>query len=363
MGLADVISISVGVLGLGVGIIVPLKSRGKRRLAWGSATIPRPGDSRLTFILIRNEGNRTLTTGDVVKPLAIRPADDGHIALAAVQWSDDDTSEARIADGGKVCLVQFSVLEPRQQVMVSLTHSGPPELKVEGRVAGVPKFARLAEGYVRNLVFSGSATTPIPSAAAVAGMPAVDSASPLVDGASAMLSTLNPEQLKAFAATRALELTLAREQNSDADHQAQANAVRFAVSRANVFALGEPAGNRTEHGGSESDLLHFTVDDPDGTEKVMLPLFSAPDYMAVPLQRNPEWQSMSVLQLDGDETLRNVDPDVTVVINPWSRLEFQLPPLAQASDPSDGSAEQPSQREQSADQPSRDQSPPAPADP
>jgi hypothetical protein len=33
-----------------------------------------------------------------------------------------------------------------------------------------------------------------------------------------------------------------------------------------------------------------------------------------------------VLEVDGGELLKNRDSDVTLVINPWSWLEFQLPP-------------------------------------
>jgi hypothetical protein len=100
------------------------------------------------------------------------------------------------------------------------------------------------------------------------------------------------------------------------------------VARTNVYALGEPAGDVSVPGqGTESDLLHFTVDS-DGQERVMLPVFTRSDLMSEALARNPNWGSLSVLELDGEDLLRAYDPDVTLVLNPWSSLEFQIPPEA-----------------------------------
>ena len=81
----------------------------------------------------------------------------------------------------------------------------------------------------------------------------------------------------------------------------------------------------TSQQGSESDLLHFTIHDAQGAERVMLPVFTQPEIMRAALARNPDWQTLSVLQVQGQALLENVHPDVIVVINPWSRLEFQLP--------------------------------------
>jgi hypothetical protein len=41
--------------------------------------------------------------------------------------------------------------------------------------------------------------------------------------------------------------------------------------------------------------------------------------------RNPEWASVSVLEVAGGDLFDNVDEDVTIVVNPWSRLEYHLP--------------------------------------
>lgn len=105
------------------------------------------------------------------------------------------------------------------------------------------------------------------------------------------------------------------------------DAIRGELSRAQVFCLGQPAGHMaTAQQGSESDLLHFTLHDSQGTERVMLPVFTQPEIMREALARNPDWQTLSVLQVQGQALLEHVHPDVIIVINPWSRLEFQLPP-------------------------------------
>jgi tetratricopeptide (TPR) repeat protein len=87
-----------------------------------------------------------------------------------------------------------------------------------------------------------------------------------------------------------------------------------------VFGLGDVAAVQ----GTESDLLHFTIG--EGTnEHTLLPVFTQPSIMRRALIRNPEWQTLSVLQLSGRALFDNVDDDVAIVINPWSRLEYQLP--------------------------------------
>ena len=107
--------------------------------------------------------------------------------------------------------------------------------------------------------------------------------------------------------------------------------IRSELSRADIFCLGQPAGQMaTAQQGSESDLLHFTIHDAQGSERVMLPVFTQPEIMRAALARNPDWQSLTVLQVQGEALLAHVHPDVIIVINPWSRLEYQLPPTAHA---------------------------------
>jgi hypothetical protein len=71
----------------------------------------------------------------------------------------------------------------------------------------------------------------------------------------------------------------------------------------------------------ESDLLHFTgVDDQD-----RLPVFTSAPALRAALLENPEWQQLNVLEVDGGELYTNRDPDVALVINPFSTETFELP--------------------------------------
>jgi hypothetical protein len=102
--------------------------------------------------------------------------------------------------------------------------------------------------------------------------------------------------------------------------------VRDALQHCAIYALGQPAGellSPDRH--TDSDLLHFTIDDSDGHEVVMLPVFTRLGPMRDALLRNPEWQALSVLQVAGRDLLENVDDDVIIVVNPWSELEYQVP--------------------------------------
>lgn len=93
-----------------------------------------------------------------------------------------------------------------------------------------------------------------------------------------------------------------------------------------VFGLGNPAGEVSPDGhGTEIDLLHFTIDDGAIESRVVLPVFTQPSIMRRALIRNPDWQSLSVLKLNGGALYDNANNDVAVIINPGSRLEFELP--------------------------------------
>ena len=99
------------------------------------------------------------------------------------------------------------------------------------------------------------------------------------------------------------------------------------LRKADVFVIGTPAGDTTTMPGqgTESDILHFTVDD-HGEELVMMPVFTNAKDMREALVKNEDWQEFSVLLVSGGALLDNRDPDVTLVIDPWSELEFQLEP-------------------------------------
>jgi transcriptional regulator with XRE-family HTH domain len=113
---------------------------------------------------------------------------------------------------------------------------------------------------------------------------------------------------------------------AEVDSEGGSERVREQLANAEILALGTPTGTVSKDGmtGTESDLLHFTVDE-DERAVVLLPVFTRPGFLREPLLRNPDWQRFSVLQINGGSLLGNIDPGVHIVINPWSPLEFQLP--------------------------------------
>jgi tetratricopeptide (TPR) repeat protein len=89
---------------------------------------------------------------------------------------------------------------------------------------------------------------------------------------------------------------------------------------AKIYALGSPAGDVSGGHGTESDVLHFEDED----ESVLVPVFTQPRLMRTALLRNPEWQMYSVLVIAGRGLYEGLDESVRIVINPWTRLQFEL---------------------------------------
>jgi hypothetical protein len=130
---------------------------------------------------------------------------------------------------------------------------------------------------------------------------------------------------------RLASLTLGRADRRALEEAIQAGAaesvIRDRFARSVIFALGHQAPGPTGRLGEESDILHFTVDDLEGKEVVFMPVFTRFSAIIRAQQRNPEWKKLSRLIINGKELLPAVDPDVTLVINPWEGpLEYQLPP-------------------------------------
>ena len=103
-------------------------------------------------------------------------------------------------------------------------------------------------------------------------------------------------------------------------------AVRERLRNSDVLVLG------TRAGAIDSDLLHFTADDAGDVEHVYMPIFTRIDVLQSALERNPEWKTLDVMETSGGALLDNRDDDVTLVIDPWSPLEFQIPPDAPGKD-------------------------------
>jgi cellulose synthase operon protein C len=105
------------------------------------------------------------------------------------------------------------------------------------------------------------------------------------------------------------------------------SAVDTLLSESQILTLGYPAGDTSIPGhGTKADLLHFTIDDKDGNELVVLPIFTNVEFMRDALYRNLEWRVMAVLGVEWRPLWENIDDSVIVVVNPWSPLEYQFRP-------------------------------------
>jgi hypothetical protein len=122
--------------------------------------------------------------------------------------------------------------------------------------------------------------------------------------------------------------------------ESEANtAVRKALRRARIYAVGMPSGKVENDAKQQSDLVYFALDDPKtGKNGVWLPVFTASGPMREALRLNPDWQGYSVLELEGAALMAAVADDALIVIDPWSSREHQLP----SRDETDLTSESPS---------------------
>jgi hypothetical protein len=124
---------------------------------------------------------------------------------------------------------------------------------------------------------------------------------------------LGPSQVADALSRLALETAI--EASGEREH------IRDLLAKSQVFALGEPAPD------DESDLLHFEIEEDNGRDVVMMPVFTNRGVLHSALVRNPDWLTLLVLVVSGGEIIDNRDSDVALVVNPWSKeSEFQLPP-------------------------------------
>jgi hypothetical protein len=352
-------SVALGLIGIAVAYYFYRRDRVK--VAWGLATIPRPakdGQEAETFVLVRNESRDYVD--HILEPIHVETVREGvRILKGSVVNAQDKSARIEVSPDGSFAELSIAYIAPGEDLLFRIEHTGlhDTDLRLDAKIRGVSKLRRLPSVLVQHKVFdpyqlTGSRGRLVKTSSeqnlGKASETLIDPGSPmqsapsLSDIGGQLLHNLSPDEVKALSGLRVLEVTIARlEDSGGPDSEAQVNAVRFALRRAQVFALGDPAGDTSMPGhGTESDLLHFTIDDDRGKEIVLLPLFSAPDLMVNALQRNTEWQTLSILQIDGDDIQKNADPDVYLVINPWTRLEFQLPPLGNPDQSMTGSSDQ-----------------------
>jgi hypothetical protein len=92
-------------------------------------------------------------------------------------------------------------------------------------------------------------------------------------------------------------------------------AIREMLPNATFLGL----GSITKAGGTEVTLVHFTTDEGE-----YLPLWSDPDALKLASKMNPDWASLTTLILQGISV--SADAAYRIVINPWSEVEFTIPP-------------------------------------
>jgi hypothetical protein len=109
-------------------------------------------------------------------------------------------------------------------------------------------------------------------------------------------------------------------------------AIRAELAGVDVYALGSVSGTAEAGQGTESDIIHVAMVDSDGSLLAFVPVFTQFGILGESLLRNPEWQTVDVLKVNGGKLMKGVEPIVTIVINPWSPLEFRLPPPHGQSD-------------------------------
>lgn len=120
-------------------------------------------------------------------------------------------------------------------------------------------------------------------------------------------------------ASKSLETAISRQ---------DASGVEESLASSDVLALGRPL---LQPGAEGSELLHFEAETGE-LSGLLLPVFTQPDALRQALKDHPDWHEQSVLEFKGAEILSARGDEVKVVIDPWSELEFVLPPKAAPTD-------------------------------
>lgn len=92
------------------------------------------------------------------------------------------------------------------------------------------------------------------------------------------------------------------------------------LQRVNLLTLGNQVGP------TQTKLLFYKLDDPMDWGRFFVPAFTRDEYLNNAIFRNREWARLSRLSVRGKGLLEAIG-DATLVLNPYTRLEFRLPPL------------------------------------
>jgi transcriptional regulator with XRE-family HTH domain len=114
----------------------------------------------------------------------------------------------------------------------------------------------------------------------------------------------------------------------DSDDTLRLSAEQKLADYAGVFAFEHPGQPRR---GDDVDdyvqLLHRTLDMPGvhSDQPLILPVFTNIDALQHVFNRWPDVEPLQVVKVDPTDVLDNRDPDVTIICDPWSANEFQIP--------------------------------------
>lgn len=126
--------------------------------------------------------------------------------------------------------------------------------------------------------------------------------------------------------SKLLENDLERRIAVNEEETPDADEVRDLLGETNVFVLRQDGAVNAELFAEEHDILHFVSDGPKGAKQIMVPVFTRPDFVQDAFDQIRDWQTLPVLELRGSELLSELEPQLTVAINPCSPpTKFELP--------------------------------------
>lgn len=93
--------------------------------------------------------------------------------------------------------------------------------------------------------------------------------------------------------------------------------VRRQLAKTDIYALGRADGDDT-------DVLHISVE-RNGQDREAMPVFTRPDFVIRAQASNSAWDSLQVILVSGRDLIKLEDPSATILINPSTEIEFELP--------------------------------------
>jgi hypothetical protein len=105
--------------------------------------------------------------------------------------------------------------------------------------------------------------------------------------------------------------------SSGPNNKSRRELVRRQLAKTDIYALGRGEGEDT-------DVLHISLE-RDGQDREAMPVFTRPDFVIHAQASNSAWDSLQVILLSGRDLIKLEDPSVTILINPSTELEFELP--------------------------------------